>query len=233
MSDRDARMLIFAPGFSTAAQVSDVSGRGVGMDVVRSNIEKLGGSVEVQSDVGVGTTLIITIPLTLAILPALVVSCAGLRYVIPQSNVTELVRVRHDDEEQRVVQIMGREALRLRGRLLPIVHLRACLGLRSEGDDAPSASRTIMVVQSGALSYGLVIDEPPDTEEIVVKPLGRHLKNCQVFSGSTLLGDGQVAMILDAAGIASVSDLGSQDFGPEEAHDEQVEHEDDPETADA
>jgi len=226
MSDRDARLLIFAPGFSTAAQLSDVSGRGVGMDVVRSNIEKLGGSVEVQSEVAKGTTLVITIPLTLAILPAMVVTCADLRYVIPQSNVTELVRVRHDDEEQRIVEIMDRDALRLRGRLLPIVHLRECLGLGPQGKDERATSQTIMVVQSGALSYGLVIDLPPDTEEIVVKPLGRHLKNCSVFSGSTLLGDGQVAMILDAAGIAAVSNLSSQDFGAEEAQQKHADTED-------
>ncbi|MFK7742217.1 MAG: chemotaxis protein CheW [Planctomycetota bacterium] len=217
MGDRDARMLIFAPGFSTAAELSDISGRGVGMDVVRSNIEKIGGNVDVRSESGAGTTLIITIPLTLAIMPALVVTCAGRRYVMPQSNVTELVRIRTADAEQRLVKIKDRDVLRLRGRLLPVLHLREALGL-TEKDEEERRNFNIMVVQSGALEYGLVIDEPPDTEEIVVKPLGKHIRGRQEFSGSTILGDGQVALILDVAGLASSSDLRSVEPVGEESH---------------
>lgn len=204
LSDRDARMLIFAPGFSTAEQLSDISGRGVGMDVVRSNIEKLGGSVNIRSEVGEGTTLSITIPLTLAIMPALVVSCAGNRYVVPQSNVTELVRLRPNDPKHRIVMVDERRALRLRGRLLPVVDLSEALGLETSGD---GGGCNVMLVQSGTCEYGLVINTPPDTEEIVVKPLGRHLRGREEFAGSTILGDGQVGLILDVTGISNVCDL--------------------------
>ncbi|HEB53741.1 MAG TPA: response regulator [bacterium] len=208
MSDRDARMLIFSPGFSTAKQVSDVSGRGVGMDVVRSNIEALGGTVELQSEVDRGTAIIVTIPLTLAIIPALVVVCAGRRYALPQSNVTELVRVRGADRDRRIAKVKGRDVLRLRGQLLPLVSLRSALGVAGEDHDEQSADSTnIIIVQSGPLHYGLAIDSPPDTEEIVVKQLGKHMRNCDFYSGSTLLGDGAVAMILDVAGLAARSNL--------------------------
>ncbi|MCA8951522.1 MAG: chemotaxis protein CheW, partial [Planctomycetes bacterium] len=210
MSDRDAIMLIFAPGFSTAEQVSDVSGRGVGMDVVRSNIEKIGGHVEVQSERGRGTTLTITIPLTLAIVPALIVSCCERRYVIPQNNVTELVRVRAEDARQRIVRVRGREVVRLRGQLLPIVRLRDALGVGT-GAEQEGAAHNIVVVQSGAVHYGLVIDSPPDTEEIVVKPLGSHLRSRGEYSGSTILGDGRVALILDVVGLGNATGLRAEE----------------------
>lgn len=211
MSDRDATLLIFAPGFSTAEKVTDVSGRGVGMDVVRSNIEKLGGHVEVVSEFGVGTTLTITIPLTLAIMPALVVTCSERRYVLPQNNVTELVRIRAGDAERRLTQIKGRDVLRLRGKLLPVVHLRDALHVPDSATERAARTHNIMVVQSGALQYGLVVDTPPDTEEIVVKPLGSHLKGREEYSGSTILGDGRVALILDVAGLATNAHLRAQE----------------------
>lgn len=203
MSDREAINLIFAPGFSTAEKVTDVSGRGVGMDVVRSNIEKLGGHVEVQSTLGKGTTMAITIPLTLAILPAMVIRCGTRRYVLAQANVAELVRVRDGEGAARIVSLDGREVLRLRGGVLPLLRLRQVLG------EPPSENQesTIVVVETGSLRYGLTVDAPPDAEEIVVKPLGRHLKRRAEYAGATILGDGRVAMILDAAGIAEAANL--------------------------
>ncbi len=216
LSDRDATLLIFAPGFSTAEKLTDVSGRGVGMDVVRSNIEKIGGHVEVHSAIGVGTTMTITIPLTLAIMPALVVSCDERRYVLPQNNVTELVRIRAADRQRRILQVSGREVLRLRGRLLPVVHLRDALALPDDPADRSSRTYNIMVVQSGALQYGLVVDSPPDTEEIVVKPLGTHLKGRAEYSGSTILGDGRVALILDVVGLSDTANLRAQEQSDED-----------------
>lgn len=224
MSDRDAVHLVFAPGFSTAEKVTDVSGRGVGMDVVRSNIEKLGGHVEVQTAVGRGTTLAITIPLTLAILPAMVISCGPRRYVLAQANVAELVRAREGEGAPRIVQVDGREVLRLRGSVLPLLRLRALLGEPAEGSRKES---TIVVVETGNLRYGLVVDAPPDAEEIVVKPLGRYLKKRIEYSGATILGDGRVAMILDAAGIAEAASLSSIDRkGRDEVPDEAKEQTD-------
>jgi two-component system chemotaxis sensor kinase CheA len=203
MSDREAINLIFAPGFSTAEKVTDVSGRGVGMDVVRSNIEKLGGHVEVQSTLGKGTTMAITIPLTLAILPAMVIRCGTRRYVLAQANVAELVRVRDGEGAARIVALDGREVLRLRGGVLPLLRLRQVLG--EPPSEQPEC--TIVVVETGSLRYGLTVDAPPDAEEIVVKPLGRHLKRRAEYAGATILGDGRVAMILDAAGIAEAANL--------------------------
>lgn len=205
LSDREAVHLIFAPGFSTAEKVTDVSGRGVGMDVVRSNIEKLGGHVEVHSAVGRGTTIAITIPLTLAILPAMVLDSCNRRYVLPQANVAELVRIRAEELAERIVRMEQQEVLRLRGRVLPLLRLSKVLG---EGDAAANQmATTIIVVETGSLSYGLVVDAPPDAEEIVVKPLGRHLKGRPEYAGATILGDGRVAMILDVAGIAEAAQL--------------------------
>jgi two-component system chemotaxis sensor kinase CheA len=213
MSDREAVNLIFAPGFSTAEKVTDVSGRGVGMDVVRSNIEKLGGHVEVQSVVGKGTTMAITIPLTLAILPAMVISCGARRYVLAQANVAELVRIRDGEGSARIVPLDGREVLRLRGSVLPLLRLRAVLG------EPPSEQKesTIVVIETGNMRYGLTVDAPPDAEEIVVKPLGRHLKKRMEYAGATILGDGRVAMILDAAGIAEAANLATVDRGDQAA----------------
>jgi two-component system chemotaxis sensor kinase CheA len=205
LSDREAVHLIFAPGFSTAEKVTDVSGRGVGMDVVRSNIEKLGGHVDVHSAVGRGTTIAITIPLTLAILPAMVIDSGNRRYVLPQANVAELVRIRTEEVHERIRRMEQREVLRLRGRVLPLLRLSQVLG--EPPSDTGGVATTIIVVETGSLSYGLVVDAPPDAEEIVVKPLGRHLKGRAEYAGATILGDGRVAMILDVAGIAEVAQL--------------------------
>jgi two-component system chemotaxis sensor kinase CheA len=207
MSDREAVHLIFAPGFSTAEQVTDVSGRGVGMDVVRSNIEKLGGHVDVHSSLGRGTTIAITIPLTLAILPAMVLNSGSRRYVMAQANVAELVRIRGGESKERIVRMDGREVLRLRGAVLPLLRLGAVLGASSGAAVVDVDAATIVVVEAGNIRYGLVVDAPPDAEEIVVKPLGRHLKGRAEYAGATILGDGCVAMILDAAGIAEGAQL--------------------------
>jgi two-component system, chemotaxis family, sensor kinase CheA len=212
MGDREAIYLIFAPGFSTAEKVTDVSGRGVGMDVVRSNIERLGGHVEVQSTLGRGTTIAITIPLTLAILPAMVIRSGLRRYVLAQANVAELVRIRGTESNERIVHMDGREVLRLRGRVLPLLRLANVLG--EGGNETPDDTATIVVVEAGNLRYGLVVDAPPDAEEIVVKPLGRHMKGRVEYAGATILGDGRVAMILDATGIAESASLVAND-GPE------------------
>jgi two-component system chemotaxis sensor kinase CheA len=206
MSDREALRLIFAPGFSTAAQVTDVSGRGVGMDVVRTNIAKLGGTVDVESVVGAGTDIIITLPLTLAIIPSLIVQVGRDRFAIPQVSIAELVRVRETERDMRLGRVKNAEVLRLRGQLLPLVRLREALGCK-EAEGAIQGNATgatnIIVVDSGSSRFGLVVDALHDSEEIVVKPLGRHHKNCRCLAGATILGDGHVALILDVPGIAA------------------------------
>ncbi len=208
MSKRDAVNLIFHPGFSTAEKVTDVSGRGVGMDVVKTNIEKLGGSIEIETEVGKGTTFDIKLPLTLAIVPALIVNVADDRYAIPQVSVDELVRIKPTEVEEKIHKIKEIEVLKLRGSLLPLVRLSKLLEKEqkeSQGEEAIN----IIVVESGSLRYGLIVDGLPDSEEIVVKPLGRHLKSCSCFAGATILGDGTVALILDIGGIAVKSNLNS------------------------
>ncbi|MFN3151285.1 chemotaxis protein CheW [Bremerella sp.] len=208
MSERDAVWLIFHPGFSTAEKVSDVSGRGVGMDVVRTNIEKIGGSVDIESTLGKGTSVQITLPLTLAIIPSMLIRSCNRRFAIPQVNIVELVRVRASESSQRISRVKGARVLRLRGSLLPLVDLDQALNFdpSSEPDDTVGA-RQIVVVESGQFRYGLIVDEIDDSEEIVVKPLGRHLKSCGCLAGATILGDGHVAPILDVSGIAAKTDL--------------------------
>jgi two-component system chemotaxis sensor kinase CheA len=234
MSDREVTNLIFAAGFSTAEKVTNVSGRGVGMDVVRTNIEKIGGSVDIQSELGKGTTLRIRIPLTLAIIPALIVSCEGDRYPIPQISLLELVRLKGDQLSQ-IESIHGTPVYRLRGNLLPLVYLaeQLCLGDecpnqttqdvealnekakenarahheepengKSIADDEVERSVNIVVLQADERPFGLVVDSVQDTEEIVVKPLSKQLKDIETFAGAAIMGDGRVSLILDVKGIA-------------------------------
>ena len=208
MGDREIANLIFMPGFSTAEQVTNVSGRGVGMDVVKSNIEKIGGSVDVQSTEGQGTTLTVKIPLTLAIIPALVVSCDDARYAIPQVNLVELLRVDPAGDGPRIEFVGDAPVYRLRGRLLPVVHLRQVLGL--EPVDTDEVPVNVVVLQADGRQFGLVVDQVNDTEEIVVKPLGPHLKSLTAFAGTTIMGDGSVALILDAIGIGQVGHVISE-----------------------
>ncbi|SDD25592.1 two-component system, chemotaxis family, sensor kinase CheA [Nocardioides lianchengensis] len=199
MSQADILQLIFLPGFSTAAAVTNVSGRGVGMDVVRTNIEGIGGNIEVESVVGRGTTCRLRIPLTLAIVPALTVECAGDRYAIPQVSLLELVALDADRAATAVEDVNGASVYRLRGTLLPLVRLTDVLGVESDRSDGHVL---IAVLQADSKRFGLVIDRVLNTEEIVVKPLGSQLKALGTYSGATILGDGRVALILDVQALA-------------------------------
>jgi two-component system, chemotaxis family, sensor kinase CheA len=199
MTPTDILQLIFLPGFSTAAAVTNVSGRGVGMDVVKTNIEGIGGTIEIESVVGRGTTCRLRIPLTLAIVPALTVECAGDRYAIPQLSLLELVALDADRAANAVEDVNGASVYRLRGSLLPLVRLTDVLGVQSDRSDGHVL---IAVLQAEGKRFGLVIDRVLSTEEIVVKPLGSQLKAIGTYSGATILGDGRVALILDVQALA-------------------------------
>lgn len=257
MSAKEILKLIVLPGMSTSKQITDVSGRGVGMDVVNTNISKIGGIIDIESSLGKGTKITITIPLTLAIIPSLIVRVEDERYAIPQINIIELVRVPAEKVKQKIQKISSAVVLRLRGELLPLVKLSEALGIvqthfqcpetgifhperrkriddrrgsqqthlldgasvcgndsdidgngarKSKGDRRidPLSSYNILVVMAGEFSYGLIVDQLLDSEEIVVKPLGMHLRNYDCYAGATIQGDGRVAFILDVAGISNV-----------------------------
>ncbi len=206
MVERELLNLVFAPGLSTAKEVSNISGRGVGMDVVKTNIEKIGGMVDVQSASGKGTLLKIKIPLTLAIIPALMVTSGGERFAIPQVSLIELVRCDGKQADHNIEDVHGAAVYRLRGNLLPLVYLDRELQLTTEIPE----SVNIVVLQAGERQFGLVVDEINDTEEIVVKPLGKQLKGIACFAGATIMGDGHVALILDVLGLAQMTRVVSQ-----------------------
>ena len=245
MSEREILNLVFEPGLSTAEQVTNVSGRGVGMDVVRTKLEKIGGSVELQSERGRGTTVRVKIPLTLAIVPALMITDGGERFAIPQVSLLELVRLEGDAVTTGIEYIQGTAVYRLRGKLLPLVFLNeqlktvcepsaedvvadsAATGNADEGDAAeiePTDHDTqaeaapeederalnVVVLQADEEQFGLVVDEINDTEEIVVKPLGKQSKNIQAYAGATIRGDGRVSLILDVLGIARMGGVVSE-----------------------
>ena len=197
LSDSEALQLIFAAGFSTAATVSDISGRGVGMDVVKTNIEKLGGHVELDSRLGQGTRIIIRLPLTLAIVPALIVGCRGTNFALPQINVDEIV---HPGEEYPIKSMGGARVLELRGQLLPIVDLSELLEYPPKENSKQETF--VVVLRLDHVTYGLIVNEIISNEEIVVKPLGRHLRSVPYYSGATILGQGEIAMILDPNSMA-------------------------------
>jgi two-component system chemotaxis sensor kinase CheA len=199
LTEAQIHKFIFAPGFSTAAKVTNVSGRGVGMDVVRNNIDQIGGTIDVKSVAGAGVSFTIKIPLTLAIVAALIVEASGHRFAIPQLSVIELVRVR-DGSEHRIESIKDTKVLRLRDKLLPLVGLRQLLGLEGSAPDFKSSF--IVVTQVGSQTFGIVVDAVFHTEEIVVKPMSSKLRHIQMFSGNTILGDGAVIMIIDPNGVA-------------------------------
>ena len=199
MPDQQIMQFIFKPGFSTAAAVTSVSGRGVGMDVVKTNIEKIGGTVDFQSVSGKGSRFFIKIPLTLAIVSALIVECNKERFAIPQISVVELVQA-SAQSEHRVEYINGAPVLRLRNRLLPLVSLRKTLHL-GEDEIRADGCYFVIVIQTGSSTFGVIVDHVFDTEEIVVKPVSPLLRDIQVFSGNTILGDGNVIMILDPNGL--------------------------------
>lgn len=200
LSKKQVLNLVFTPGFSTAEQVTNISGRGVGMDVVKSNIEKIGGSVDVSSKVGEGTVFKLKIPLTLAIVPALVVQSCNETYAIPQTNLVELVRIEENDDK-KIENIQNSEFFRLRGDLIPIFRLDSSLALENcaEGEEISEDVNIAILNAEGAI-YGLVVDQVLDTEEIVVKPLSRELKEISIYGGATIMGDGSVALIIDALG---------------------------------
>lgn len=249
MSENEKMFLIFQPGLSTSEKITDVSGRGVGMDVVKTNLDRLGGKIEIDSELGKGTTFRIKLPLTLAIIPSLLVSIGGERFAIPQVNVREMICVSAEQVKDRIEVVGDSEVLILRGELIPIIELSKVLGIeRTYIDDngvrrperrarivdrrsrkhpvdnvmpPPENDRevgrryshrsdlNIVIVTAGALQYGLVVEQLHDTVEIVVKPLGRHLKESREYAGATIMGDGRVALILDVTGIAAKASLTS------------------------
>ncbi|MCJ9429572.1 hybrid sensor histidine kinase/response regulator [Kordiimonas marina] len=223
MSDAQIQKFIFHPGFSTAEQITSVSGRGVGMDVVRSNIEKIGGTIDMQSVEGKGSRFAIKIPLTLAIVAGLIVKAQDERYAIPQISVLELVRAAQNSEH-KIETIKNTPVLRLRNRLLPLVYLNEILGFmtREEIDARDNKDDFIVVAQVGTFTFGIVVDQVFDTEEIVVKPVAPILKDLEIYSGNTILGDGSVIMILDPNGIAALanSSAGDHEHEEEKAHEE-------------
>ncbi len=207
LPEREVLQLAFAAGLSTAEQVSNISGRGVGMDVVKTNIEKIGGTVDLQSTRGKGTLLKIKIPLTLAIIPALMVTSGGERFAIPQVSLIELVRCEAEQAGHSIENVHGALVYRSRGNLLPLVYLNRELKLAAS---PASESVNIVVLQAGDRQFGLVVDEINDTEEIVVKPLSKQLKSVSCFAGATIMGDGHVALILDVLGLAQMTRVVSQ-----------------------
>jgi two-component system chemotaxis sensor kinase CheA len=230
MSHQDLLHLVFLPGFSTMDQADDVSGRGVGMDVVKTSIEKLGGSFEFESAAGVGTTILLRLPLTLAIIPSLIVASGDYLYAIPQVSLVELVSLYDEEILTKIERADDQEIYRLRGRLLPILRLSEILArpklftrktrseiaekyyrqsqelLKAHGDGTSAVSYTdslnFVVLKVGNSHYGLIIDEIVGTEEIVVKPLHPAIKNLGIYSGATIMGNGKTALILDVGGIA-------------------------------
>jgi len=255
MSEKARMELIFLPGFSTAKAVTDVSGRGVGMDVVVTNIQSLGGIIELDSTPGQGTDIQIKLPLTLAIIPSQITSVGNERYALPQVNLKELLRIPAAQVKEKIEKVGDAAVVRLRGELLPLLHLARMLGIEktftnpetleeqvdrrrhladrrskkhlANDDDSDAvgpvdqqaqrsgkdrryraaSAMNIAVVSAGAFKYGLVVDQLHDSEEIVVKPVGRHLKKCTAYAGATIMGDGKVALILDISNLAQMADL--------------------------
>jgi two-component system chemotaxis sensor kinase CheA len=220
MTEAQIHKFIFAPGFSTAAAVTSVSGRGVGMDVVRTNIDQIGGAIDIKSVSGEGSSVTIKIPLTLAIVSALIVEAAGDRFAIPQLSVVELVRARANSEH-RIERIKDTAVLRLRNKLLPLMHLKKLLKI-DDGSSSDPENGFIVVTQVGSQTFGIVVDCVFHTEEIVVKPMSTKLRHIAMFSGNTILGDGAVIMIIDPNGIAKA--LGAAANAAHEITDESAAH---------
>src|ERR1700676_1158165 len=216
MTEAQIHKFIFAPGFSTAATITSVSGRGVGMDVVRTNIDQIGGTIDIKSVAGEGSSVTIKIPLTLAIVSALIVEAAGDRFAIPQLAVVELVRARANSEH-RIERIKDTAVLRLRNKLLPLMHLKKLLKL-DDGSSSDPKNGFIVGAQVGSQTFGILVDGVFHTEEIVVKPMSTKLRHIDMFSGNTILGDGAVIMIIDPNGIAKA--LGAAGSASHEIADE-------------
>lgn len=212
LTEKEAINLIFQPGFSTADRISNVSGRGVGMDVVKTNIEKTGGSVDISSELGQGSTIKIKIPLTLAIIPALTITSGGDKYAIPQVSLLELLRIEGEQSKTKIEELFGSPVYRLRGKLLPLAYLNeqlkiAPLEKQKTLESGEDHVINIIVLQADGRQFGLVVDEINNTEEIVVKALGKQIKNIACFAGATIMGDGKVALILDVLGIAQHANI--------------------------
>jgi len=220
MTEAQIHKFIFAPGFSTAAQITSVSGRGVGMDVVRTNIDQIGGTIDIKSVASEGCSVTIKIPLTLAIVSALIVEAGGDRFAIPQLSVVELVRARANSEH-RIERIKDTAVLRLRNKLLPLMHLKKLLKI-DDGSSTDPENGFIVVTQVGNQTFGIVVDGVFHTEEIVVKPMSTKLRHIDMFSGNTILGDGAVIMIIDPNGIAKA--LGASGSASHEIADENASH---------
>jgi len=208
-SDEQVWYLIFSPGFSTADQVTELAGRGVGMDVVRTHVEHIGGSVDVHSESGEGTTFRIRIPLTLAIISALVITCDGERFALPQDALKKLLVVRRSEAQEQLEDFHGVQVMRFEGGLLPIVCLDEVLQLdcSDDQDEEEQGDLFIIVVEARGRRYGLVADAIEDTQEIVVKSLDPLLRNLGLYTGATTLGDGSIALILDVMGLARAADI--------------------------
>jgi two-component system chemotaxis sensor kinase CheA len=219
-SERELLQLIFLPGFSTASAITNVSGRGVGMDVVRSNVEKIGGKVEIESRAGQGTTLRLRIPLTLAIIPALIVRSRGQSFALPQGVLCELVHLAAEQVESEVEWLEDSPLYRLRGRLLPLVFLDRLLEQKEGGEEI--SGRYIAVLNADGRRFGLVVDGLADPEEIVVKPLSPVLKRVGLFSGATLMGNGEMALILDPGAMALRASIGVGNDGDETQPEEET-----------
>jgi two-component system chemotaxis sensor kinase CheA len=209
LTDREIAQLIFAPGFSTADQVSAISGRGVGMDVVKTNIEKAGGHVDLTTEMDKGTTIRLRIPLTLAIVPAMIVNSGQQCFAIPQVKLQELVRIDMDGDGPKIEYLQGQPIFRLRGQLLPLVFINKVLSLGASHPLSNLESRilNIVILSGDGDPFGLVVDEIRDTADIVVKPLPQFLKRLNVYSGATIMGDGTVSLILDVVGVAEKANI--------------------------
>ncbi len=205
MNEQELTRLVFTPGFSTAETVTNLSGRGVGLDVVKTNIERIGGIVDLQSVTGQGTTVKVNLPLTLAVLPALIVRSGGERFAIPQASLIEVIRLDSKQEPNAINRVYGAAVYRWRDGLLPLVFLDGQLRLPPQNTEVTY----IVVLEAGARRFGLVVDAIGDTEEIVIKPLGRQLRGLGCFAGAAILGDGRVALILDVAGVAQSAQVAS------------------------
>ena len=220
MSEQELIQLIFRPGFSTAAQVTGISGRGVGMDVVKTNIERIGGTIEVQSRIGIGTSIKVKIPLTLAIVPALIISSDGQRFAIPQTHLIEMLRLNQNDEKHRIERLRNTPVYRLRGQLLPLVYLSELFGSAPCKTASERAHLNVVVLQADACRFGLVVDHVERTEEIVVKALHPSLEIIPHLAGATVMGDGRVALILDVLGLATAIGMTRTDLSHTTATDE-------------
>jgi len=212
MSEGEILNLVFLPGFSTAEKVTNLSGRGVGMDVVKTNIDRVNGTVDLQSYPGKGTTIKIKIPLTLAIVRAVIIQSSGKRFAIPQVNIQELVRVDASRIRTEIESVHGVPVYRMRGRLLPLVYLNEELKLAKQADKGvdEEEATNIVVLQANDHPFGLVVDQINDSEEIVVKPLSKQLRALKIFAGATIMGDGKVALILDVVGLAQNANIFSE-----------------------